>query len=367
MRTPTRSILALAGLLFTFLLTSQHALAIKSMNCPKEPATGTPIASGDVYSGSNCELYTADDVDSFVFNANKGDTWRIILAWLGSYPGTCMALYDPNGNNVYPTTCTGDGELIASQTLAVTGQYTIVLTMEGDSSDALYALSLERTNPFPPDAQSISVNQAITGTTSPPTSQPTYTFYGVTTGTYKVSASWTGGEAGICEYLYYPGSATAQPAPDQGCSGDGTYSFTFTPPSNATYMVLLDSQGDATGSYSFEVSCYLGTCTPPPPVCVLKDAPTYNATTGTLTMDFTLATPVAATWDAWLINHNTSTQLWSQSEPITDNPVNLTKTETKVPKEGVLGILSTLTVPTTTTTTGGITCSSWVYVNTGKP
>jgi len=359
MRTPRRSILALAGLLFTFLLTSQYALAIKSMNCPKEPATNTPIASGDVYAGDNCELYTAGDVDSFVFNANDGDTWQIIVGFQGGY-GTCMALYDPNGKAIFPSTCTGTGQVFDSQTLTVTGQYTIILKMGGNGTSADYALSLERINPVPPDAQSVALKQAVAGTLSPPTAQQAYTFTGATTGTYEVSVSFTGGY-GTCIYLYYPGSGTPQPAPDQGCTGTGTVQFTFVPPQNGTYMALLYTGGDGTGTYSFEVSCYLGTCTPPPPPTTCADNATYNATTGILTMNFTLATPIAVTWNAWLADENAMQTLWSQSQPITEPQITVIKTQT-VAKSGKVGILSTFTTPKK-----GITCSSWVKVSTGTP
>lgn len=99
-----------------------------------------------------------------------------------------------------------------------------------------------------------------------------------------------------------------------------------------------------------------------PPPCALTDAPSYNATTGTLTMNFTLATPVAATWNGWLTSQNAMQQLWSQSQPITDPAVKVTKTQANVAKSGKVGVLSTLTTPT-----AGITCSSWVQINTGTP
>jgi hypothetical protein len=359
-----RFILALAGLPLTFLLLSQAALA-SSLNCPKEPAAGTPIVSGDVYSGSNCELYTPGDVDSFAFNANAGDTWQIIVAYQGGVPGTCMALSDPNGKVIYPSTnCTYNGELVDSQTLTVTGQYTIHLTMQGDSSDGTYALSLERINPFPPDAQPIALAHAIDGTTSPATAQPTYTFYGVTTGTYQVSVSYTGGVAGTCLNLYYPGSAKPQPSPDQGCTYNGTYQFTFTPPKNGTYMVLLDSQGDATGDYSFEVSCYSGKCTQAvPPPCTLKDTLTYDSTTDTLTMNFSVGNTekVPVKWNAWLTYQNTIKHLFSVSQPVTNPPASITQKISLSP-EGTIGVLSTLT-----TASKGIVCSSFPEANTGTP
>jgi len=365
--------LLLAVLLPLFVLHPSSSWATTTTkNCPTEPAQNVSIASGVTYAGTNCVLHPSD-VDSFAFSANDGDTYQTIVAYQGGYNGTCMALYDPNGTKIFPNSsnpnnCTGNGDLVVSQTLTVTGTYTITLTTQGNGSGGDYALSLERINPFPPDAQQVTLAHAVTGTLVPANEQVAYTFYGSTTGTYLVSANYTGGYNGTCVYLYYAGSATPQPSPDQGCTGNGVFQFTFKPPKNGTYLVLLTGENDGSGGdYSFEVSCYVGNCVPPPPTCVLKDALTYNASTDTLTMNFTLATPVAATWNAWLINHNTATQLWSQSEPVTVNPVKLTKTKTSVPKEGVVGILSTLSVPTTTTTIGGTTCSSWVTVSTGKP
>jgi len=254
-----------AALFLTILLAPQAALA-KAINCPKEPKANVPIASGEVYAGTNCVLHTPGDVDSFVFSANGGDTYQIIVAFQGGYNGTCMALYDPNGNEIFPNpgnpnNCTGDGDLVVPQTLTVTGKYKINLTMENNGSGGDYALSLERINPFPPDAQPVTLAHAVKGTLAPANEQITYTFNGFTSGTYMVSANFTGGYNGTCVYLYYPGSATPQAPPDQGCTGDGVFQFTFNPPQNGTYMVLLTGENDGSGGdYSFEVSCYLGTC-----------------------------------------------------------------------------------------------------------
>jgi hypothetical protein len=95
--------------------------------------------------------------------------------------------------------------------------------------------------------------------------------------------------------------------------------------------------------------------------CVLGDTPTYDATTGTLTMKFTIATPVAETWNGWLTTDNSIESLWSVAQTITEPAAAVTKTTT-VEKKGNVGILSTLTTPT-----GGITCSSWQAVSTGIP
>jgi hypothetical protein len=104
---------------------------------------------------------------------------------------------------------------------------------------------------------------------------------------------------------------------------------------------------------------FVGTNMTLTPICTLTDAPTYNATTGILTMKFTVGTPTVATWNAWLTAGNSMDLLWSQSQPQTGTPVSVTKTHT-LAKSGKVGILSTLTTPTT-----GITCSIWQLVSTG--
>jgi len=367
MRVEKCSGLILVAVVFAVLLmpcTSWAATVVK--NCPPEP-TSITISSGIEYAGSNCVLLTPGDIDSFVFSANAGDTYSIIVAFQGGENGTCMKLYDPNGNEIFPSStnpnnCTGDGDLGVSQALTVTGSYKIILSMENNGSGGDYALSLERVNPIPPDAQELTLAKAVDASFAPANEQMTYTFNGSTTGTYQVSVNFAGGENGTCLYLYYPGSATPQPAPDQGCTGDGVLQFTFTPPKNGTYMLLLTGENDGPGGdYSVEVSCYLGTCQPPPPPTACADALSYNATTGTLTMNFTIATPIAVTWNAWLVSGNTIQSLWSVPEPIIDTKTAVTKTQSNVAKAGNVGVLSTFT-----TSAKGITCSSWVIVNTGQ-
>ena len=281
MEVSTRFTPPLAALLFGLLLAPKSALAATT-NCPKEP-TQTTIASGEDYAGANCVLYTPGDVDSFVFSANDGDTYQVIVAYQGGQNGTCMALYDPNGNKIFPNSanpnnCTSGGDLVVPQTLTVTGKYTINLTQQGNGSGGDYALSLERINPFPSDAQQVTLADPVNVTFAPANVQITYTFDGSTTGTYLVSANYTGGQNGTCVYLYYPGSATPQPPPDQGCTSGGVFQLTFNPPQNGTYTVLLTGQGDGSGGdYSFEVSCYLGTCLKEPTTTQLTSSPNPSA------------------------------------------------------------------------------------------
>jgi hypothetical protein len=119
----------------------------------------------------------------------------------------------------------------------------------------------------------------------------------------------------------------------------------------------VDLQLFETGSAGY----FVGTNMSLTPVCILTDTPTYSASTGTLTMKFTLGTPVAAMWNGWITVDNTIQLLWSQSQASTGLPITVTKTHA-LTKSGEIGVLSTLTTSTT-----GITCSSWQTVNTGTP
>src|SRR6266849_456541 len=105
----------------------------------------------------------------------------------------------------------------------------------------------------------------------------------------------------------------------------------------------------------------------PPLPCTLDDTATYDATSGTLTMNFTIGNSIysAATWNAWLTYQASIKSLFSVPQPITNPPQAITETRTGLPKAarvGVIGVLSTLTTPTQ-----GIVCSSWVQTNTGTP
>jgi hypothetical protein len=134
-----------------------------------------------------------------------------------------------------------------------------------------------------------------------------------------------------------------------------TFNVTATLVVGAT--VELELYQDASAAAGFFVGTNM-TITPVPPACALTDTPSYDATTGVLTMKFAVATPTAATWNGWLTVKNAVDPLWSQALPVTEPEV--TKIETHaVPKSGVVGILSTLT-----TATQGITCSSWQTINT---
>jgi hypothetical protein len=456
MRVSTNLVTAMAVVFFGPLLVPRAALA-GTANCPKEPATNVPIASGDVYAGNNCVLYTPGDVDSFVFSANSGDTYQLALGYQGGATNVCLTLYDPDSMVIIPQTCTSANGIVKEKTLTTTGKYVIVVTEptgDGQSVDD-YALSLERISPFPPGAQPITLAHVVDSAIAAPTQQNVYTFYGATSGTYEVAVTYTGGPINACLYLYDPD--TISPISSSGCTSANEYQFNFTPPENASYMVLINGDGnDGTVSYNFEVSCLLGTCptlvptttkltsspnpsddgqavtftatvsssggTPPngetvsfksgktvlgtgtlssgkatfsdskltagatTPVtavyagdsdfqgstsntveqvvygpCTLTDSLSYNATSKTLTMKFTVGNIVATTWNAWLTDQNTIQELFTGSQPITNPPASVTKTTT-LSAEGTVGVLSTLTTPT-----NGIYCSSYRQIYTGTP
>ena len=372
-RFSSNSGLSLAVLLFAVLLMPSSGWASTTKNCPTEPTQNVPIVSGETYSGTNCVLKTTGDVDSFTFNASAGDTWSVVEG-VGASPKSdvCLTLYAPGSTGTYFFRgCTnvgvGAASVATNQKLTTAGTYTIVVT-ELVSGATAYGLSLERISPSPSDATALTLSKNVTGSVNPPTAQDAYTFYGATTGTYAIVASYTSGATDVCFNVYQSGASvlTGNPPCTNIGVGAGTITEYVTPKVNGTFLVVVyTATNDGTANYNLEASCFLGVCPVPPPPCALKDAPSYDATTGTLTMNFTIATPVAAIWTTWLVSQgNVPLQLWSQSEPVTEPTVTVVKTQPSVAKSGVDGVLSTLTVAANATSPGGITCSSWALVNT---
>jgi len=357
--------LGLTTLLFAVLLVPSSGWANTSKNCPVEPAQAA-IVSGETYFGSNCVLKTASDLDTFTFSASAGDTWKMVAGATNvvNPNNICVTLDDPHGSTVATgcslTNIAHSGAVIKKLTVA--GTYTIVVT---ETSNAVidYGVSLERLSPAPGDGTALVLGKTISSEVNPPSAQDAYTFFGTTTGTYEVSATMTSGSnpENLCFSVYQPDGTAVVSA----CT-ETNFNFTaqvkVMPQVNGTFVVVVFAADNVnTLNYNLSVTCVSapGTCGTPPPVCALKDSPTYNAATATLTMNFTLATPVAATWNAWLVSQDTVQSLWSLPEPITEPSVSVSKTHAQV-KSGRVGILSTLNTPT-----GGITCSSWALVNTG--
>jgi len=367
-RTSTNSQLSLAALLFALVLIPSSGWANTSKNCPAEPGQAA-IVSGETYIGGNCVLNTVSDQDLFAFNANAGDTWAIVAEAADVvYPNQiCFTLHDPKGNPlVSPCSLSGVGTFFAATTitLAVTGTYTIDLSEE-QTAVVDYGISLERINPAPPDGIALTLGKTVSGQVNPPSAQEAYTFLGTTTGTYQVTATMTSGAypQNLCFTAYQPGGAAVVGGCTLSGAGQTTIQADVSPSVKGTYVIVVDTQAnDDTLNFDLNVTCVSppGTCGTQQK-CVLTDAPTYDSTSGTLTMNFTVGTPVAATWNGWLSSQSTVQPLFSIAQPITEPPVPVTKTQSLAPS-GKVGVLSTLTTPT-----GGITCSVWTLVNTGKP
>jgi hypothetical protein len=376
MRKSTNFGLLLAALLITLVLVPSSGWATTTKNCPSEPTQGVAITSGETYFGSNCVLYTASDIDGFTFKASAGDTWTMVTAMTtGAYPNNiCLNVKDPSGTTV-ASPCSNSAyqgySAVATQKLTVTGTYTIFVT-ETVEAVINYGLSLERISLAPPDGIPLVLGKTSSGAVSAPTAQEAYTFYGATTGQYQVTATMTSGSypENLCFVVYQPDGTGVTGACTNSAYQGYTASKEFTPAANGTYVVLVyESGNNATLDYNLSVVCVSGSCPvvqqPPPTKCT--ETPNYDATTGTLTMDFTIATNVAVTWNGWLVDGNTVQNMWTVSQPKTEPPVTVPQTHAVAAKSGVVGILSTFYTPPTTTATGGITCSSWQTISTGKP
>jgi len=378
MRIPIKFVLSLATLLFGMLvLVPSSGWATTVKDCPSEPATNVPITSGVTYSGTNCATYTTGDIDSFQFNANSGDTWTVVLglASLNWNQNTCLTIYAPGSTTpIYPETCSGYGNgygstsVATTQLLSATGLYTIIVQGSADATIS-YGLSLERLNPTPPDGVPLTLSKSVSAEVAAPSAQNAYTLYGNASSTYQITASlpspaWNDN---VCFQVYSAGTTVLGPACTSYGNGYGATSVSenLTPTTNGTYVLVLSSEGNSTTvSYDLEASCLLGNCGPPPPSCTLKDALTYSSSTDTLTMTFTVQNSYPVTWNAWLTYQKTLISIpgFPISQPITNSPLTIPKTYTGLGAEGIVGVLSTFT-----TSTGGITCSSWQLVNTGKP
>jgi len=361
--------LLLAALLFAMVVIPTAGWASTTKNCPAEPAQNVPIVSGETYAGSNCLLKTTGDVDSFTFTAAAGNTWRIVLGLTGTITeNICLNVYAPGstGTPIY-TGCTGVGiggsyAVVDNQLTKTAGVYTAVVTEEGNGNE-LYGISLERIDPVPGDAVALTLASSVTGTIAESAAQNAYTFYGGTTGTYEVISSYLSGADNVCFDIYQPGAVlVSTQCTGVGVGGGTTIQETFTPAKNGTYLVVIHTASNAsTTNYNLEATCILGSC-PNPPKCLVTDTLSYDAPSGTLTMNFTLETPGAETWNGWLTSQNSMQLLWSVPQPLTFPAITVTKTQTGVAKAGKIGVLTTLTTPK-----GGIICSNFATFNTGAP
>lgn len=364
MRVSAKFMLRLTPVLLGLLLVPRAALAGVA-NCPTEPATNVPIASGDVFAGTNCVLSTPGDVDSFRFSAKNGDTYQLVVAMAnGTYPqNICLKLLDPNANQIFygcSNSQIGVVSVATGQKLTTSGFYTMVI-QEVLSGTLNYGTSLERLHPVPPDAQQLKLGQAVAGMITL-ADTPAFTFQGLTTGTYQASATMTGSAypTNLCIVAYFPDGTTAGSGCTNSQIGVVTVQFSFKPPQAGALLVLAYEQGyNLNTGYSLTVACLSGKCGSGYPPCTLTDTLQYDAASSTLTMNFTVGTNSAATWNAWLTYQNSMVPLFSVSQPRTIPPVAIPHSY-PLTAEGRVGVLSTLTTPTK-----GINCSSWVQADTG--
>jgi len=366
-----RSLFLLVIFFSMVLLIPGPALAMsEAKDCPAEPTQNVVITSGTVYAGPNCMISPALDIDSFQFTGASGDTYRMIAAMDGeTYPkNICLELYDPNLTKVYSACSVSSANVYAVATdrkMTVSGTYTMVITEQANDATLHYQVSLERINTAPADARPLTLTQTVTDEINPLADMDAFTFTGMTTGTYRTIATIPSGSypSDLCMVIYRPDGTVAGSGCTVASANVLTIQVDTTPVQTGTHLILLYEAGyDRTVSYNLTVSCLLGTCGSGAPACTLKDTPTYDAASGTLTMKFTIGHQYPVTWNGWLTYQNTLESLWSESRAKTDPPVSVTKTRANLPKVGKAGILSTVT-----RTQKGITCSSWVLIDTGTP
>jgi len=262
--------IAIALALFCLSILCCGAALAQGTNCPPEPAQNTPIYDGQVYIGSNCNLYSPNDIDSFTFDASSGETYHLALGINGAAPvNICMALYDPNFKSIF-SGCTSVGfpnyqySVVLDKMLATTGTYTVIAT-ESSSGTISYALALERLYPFAPDAQQIALATLTNGAINPITDTNEFTFVSATTGVEEVSATVpSNATQNICLRVYQPNGTPVQ---GDVCTSIGfpnyinTIQVTFTPTQNGMSMAFLYVAGnDGTQTYTLEATCKLGTC-----------------------------------------------------------------------------------------------------------
>jgi hypothetical protein len=271
MRVSNKFAVTLAAVVLGLLLVPYAVLA-QVNNCPVEPAVNVPIADGGIFTGTNCTLYTAGDVDSFVFNANTGETYQLAVAINGGAqfgPDFCLTLYDPSANQIFSgcsSTARLEFSVVTDQALTTTGTYTIDITEPG-SGTVNYAVSLERLYPFPPNAQQVTLATVVPGDITPLTDSNAFTFVGATSGTYRVTVTIPSVqfENDLCMTLYSPDGTSA----GSGCTSSARLTFSIqidlTPPQVGTYMAFLSEAGNTgTATYNLEVSCLVGICPPSP-------------------------------------------------------------------------------------------------------
>jgi uncharacterized repeat protein (TIGR03803 family) len=265
MRVSTSLSLFVIILLFGLIFVSPAAAGVTA-NCPPEPAANTPISSGQIYTGSNCTVFTPGDTDSFVFNGVSGQTFHIVMAINGTGPtNICLTLYNPSFSQVF-SGCTNIGFGVYSagvdQKLTATGVYTITVT-EPTTGTVNYAVSLERLNPFPPNAQKVPLLSVFPGNIAALTDTNAFTFDNTNTCLYRVSATLNPSPTqNLCMNLYQPDGTVFK---GNVCTNIGfgvnTIQIDYPATLAGTSMAFFSVAGNhGTAGYSMEVSSVAGNC-----------------------------------------------------------------------------------------------------------
>lgn len=346
-------------LIIALLVPQRGSAASEARDCTAEPTTNMPIGYGNVLSGGNCYITPVADLDSFAFSAAANDTIRILGLKIGGgyYASPCFDLRDPDGLQVGTPVCAAAIQI--DQTLTKAGIYRIIVTEDGNNDIVQYNLSLTRMYPFQAGAVGIKYGQVLSDEINPQTDLDWFVFSGTMGDQIRLNAVKTGGGyyASVCFEVYQPDTTLLA---TKTCGVNPLLDATLT--QTGTYRILVSEDGNNdVVTYNLGAQCLSGPCKVAQS-CTLTDTATYDAGTGTLTMNFLVGNTFAATWNAWLTYGNAMELLFSQAQPVTDPPATVTKTRAALPRSGKVGVLSTLTVPR-----AGITCSSWVQVNTGTP
>jgi hypothetical protein len=82
---------------------------------------------------------------------------------------------------------------------------------------------------------------------------------------------------------------------------------------------------------------------------------------GTLRLDFEIATPDPVTWNLWINVATVATPLWSIPIPAVENKVTIPVPIPGFPSLGRIGFLTTFT------DSSGIVCSTWKTIDTSAP
>ncbi|MFN7999128.1 MAG: hypothetical protein U0Q18_36240 [Bryobacteraceae bacterium] len=344
--------------------------ASEARDCPAEPTQNVLITSGYVFAGPACVLSPAADLDSFRFTASAGDLYRLAVAMNGAlYPNNiCLDVYDPASTRVF-SQCSDSyhGQLSVLKDLTVTtsGTHTMVITEQGNDASIQYGVSLEKLHPTPPEASQFTLGAPVTDEINPLTDMDAFKFTGYTVNTYRITASIASGgyPSNLCFAVFAPDGSSPGTLCTDSYHGANSIQMDLVPAQDGTQVVLMEESSFAkTVGYNLNIVCLSGANCAGPQTCTLKDVLGYDAATGTLTMNFTVGSTYAATWNAWLTYQNSVEALFSTAQPVTDPPVNVIKTRTGLGKSGRVGVLSTLTTPKR-----GIACSNWVQISTGTP